>query len=244
MTIKLYQFPVSHYCEKVRWALDYKRLPFQKVNLIPGPHVRKILSLAGTSELPVIDDDGTIVQGSAAIINYLDEKYPARPLTPTDPVLAEQAIAWEKRLDEVAGRAVRIFLYHHLLPQPSVIIPLLTAKQNVMVKAMFYAGYKKLASTMRRLMDINEHSTHKAMSDMDDVLSDLRQVYVNARYLVGGEFSRADLAACALFAPLFQPSGYGLKWPDMSSAPVEMTEWLESHDAVLRSLAIRYEQNR
>lgn len=244
MTIKLYQFPVSHYCEKVRWALDYKRLPFRKINLIPGPHVRKVLSLATTSELPVIDDDGTIVQGSAAIIDYLDKKYPARPLTPTDPVLAEQAIVWEKRLDEEVGCAVRVFLYHHLLPHPSVIIPLLTAKQNIMVKTMFYAGYKKLSSTMRRLMDINEDSAHKAMADMDDVLSDLRQVYVNTRYLVGDEFSRADLAACALFAPLFQPSGYGLKWPDMSSAPVEMTEWLELHEAALSSLAIRYEQNR
>lgn len=244
MTIKLYQFPISHYCEKVRWALDYKRLPFQKINLVPGPHVRKMLSLSEKSQVPVIDDEGTIVQGSAAIIDYLDKKYPERPLTPNDPALAEQALAWEKRLDDVAGVAVRTFLYHHLLPKPSVVVPLLTAKQNVMVKAAVYTVYKKIASTMRSWLNINEKTAQQAMIDMDAVLNDLRQVYVNTRYLVGDEFSRADLAACALFAPMFQPSGYGLKWPDMSTAPVEMTEWLESHEAALSSLAIRYEQNR
>jgi glutathione S-transferase len=52
------------------------------------------------------------------------------------------------------------------------------------------------------------------------------------------------LAACALFAPMYQPSGYGLKWPEMSEIPVEMTEWVASHDDALHSLAIRYEQNR
>lgn len=244
MTIKLYQFPISHYCEKVRWALDYKRLPYQKINLIPGPHVRKVLSLSKTSQLPVIDDAGTIVQGSAAIIDYLDLTYPARPLTPIDDALVEQAKAWEKRLDEVAGTAVRTFMYYHLLSQPSVIVPLLSAKQGVIVKTMFYAGYNKLAKTMRKLMNINEVSAHKAMDDMDAILTDLRQVYVNTRYLVGDQFSRADLAACALFAPLFQPHGYGLKWPDNNKMPVEMSSWLSSHDAALRSLAMRYEQNR
>ncbi|MGR9114583.1 MAG: glutathione S-transferase N-terminal domain-containing protein [Gammaproteobacteria bacterium] len=34
--LTLYRFPVSHYCEKVRWALDYKQLDFQTKNLLPG----------------------------------------------------------------------------------------------------------------------------------------------------------------------------------------------------------------
>jgi len=244
MTIKLYQFPVSHYCEKIRWALDYKKLPFQKVNLIPGTHVARIQALASKSEVPVIDDNGRIVQGSDAIIDYLDEKYPERPLTPVDPVLADQARQWEERFDKIGGTGVRTFVYHYLLPQPSIIVPLLTVKQSPVVKLMFYLGYRKLSKTMRKWMDINQISAHKAMNDMDKLLSELRQSYMNSRYLVGNEFSRADLTACALFAPLFQPSGYGLKWPDFSTAPPEMKEWLNSHEGALSSLAIRYEQNR
>ncbi|MEK9711028.1 MAG: glutathione S-transferase family protein [Thalassolituus sp.] len=244
MTIKLYQFPVSHYCEKIRWALDYKKIPFRKINLIPGPHASRILSMAEKSEVPVIDDDGIIVQGSDAIIDYLDAKFPEYPLTPADPILAEQARQWEERLDLVAGRGVRAFFYHYLLPYPSVIVPLLTVKQSPVVKLLFYIGYQKMSKTMRNWMDINEATVHKSMSDMDKLLSELRQSYMNTRYLVGNEFSRADLTACALFAPLFQPHGYGLKWPTLASAPAEMKEWLDSHEGALSSLAMRYEQNR
>lgn len=242
--IKLYQFPVSHYCEKIRWALDFKGLKYRKINLVPGPHVRKVLQVASKSQLPVLEDGKEIIQGSAEIIDYLESKYPERSLTPKDPALAEQARAWEERLDSVAGPAVRTFNYHFLLPFPRAIVPLLTAKQNMMVRMMFYAGYRKLSNTLRGWMNINESTAHKAMDDMDDMLNELRQIYANTRYLVGDEFSRADLAACALFAPLFRPNGYGLKWPNDVEEPTEMKHWKASHERALQSLAIRYEQNR
>ena len=242
--IKLYQFPVSHYCEKVRWALDFKGLKYRKINLVPGPHVRKVLQMASRSQVPVLEDGKEIIQGSTEIIDYLESKYPERSLTPKDPSLAEQARAWEERLDRVAGPAVRTFNYHFLLPFPRAIVPLLTAKQNMMVRMMFYVGYRKLSNTLRGWMNINESTAHKAMDDMDELLNELRQIYANTRYLVGDEFSRADLAACALFAPLFRPNGYGLKWPNDVEEPTEMKHWKASHERALQSLAIRYEQNR
>lgn len=242
--IKLYQFPVSHYCEKVRWALDFKGLKYRKINLVPGPHVRKVLQMASRSQVPVLEDGKVIVQGSAEIIDYLESKYPERSLTPKDPSLAEQSRAWEERLDRVAGPAVRTFNYHFLLPFLRAIVPLLTAKQSMIVSMMFYVGYRKLSNTLRGWMNINETSAHKAMNDMDELLNELRQIYANTRYLVGDEFTRADLTACALFAPLFRPNGYGLKWPTDVEEPAEMKHWKASHERALQSLAIRYEQNR
>jgi glutathione S-transferase len=38
--ITLYQFQFSHFCEKARWALDYKDLPYTCKNLLPGLHTR------------------------------------------------------------------------------------------------------------------------------------------------------------------------------------------------------------
>lgn len=242
--IKLYQFPISHYCEKVRWALDYKGIPYQKINLLPGPHVHKVKKVAAKSQVPVLENGTDIIQGSSQIIDYLDEHFPERRLTPKDPKLAEQARSWEARLDAIAGPAVRTFNYHFLLPYPSVVVPLLTAKHNLLVRIVFFVGYGKLASTMRSWMKINEVTAHKAMVDMDEILNELRQIYANTRYLVGDEFSRADLAACSLFAPLYRPNGYGLKWPSNDKEPEEMKRWKHTHDHVLKSLAVRYEQNR
>ena len=244
MTTYLYQFPVSHYCEKVRWALDYKRVPYKKINLIPGTHVSRMLRIAERSEVPVLEHHGEVIQGSAAILDFLDKTFPERPLTPADESLAADAREWEARLDSLAGPSVRTFMYHYLLDQPQIIIPMLTAKQPFFVPWMFRAGYRKLSNTMRGWMNINEASAHKAMDDMDRILSDLRKIYANTRFLVGDSFTRADLAACALFAPLYRPSGYGMKWPALKRIPEEMREWLESHEGALRSLALRYEQNR
>ncbi len=37
----LWQVQVSHYVEKVRWALDYKRIPHVRRSLLPGLHAVK-----------------------------------------------------------------------------------------------------------------------------------------------------------------------------------------------------------
>ena len=60
--ISLYQLAGSHYCEKVHWALDYKKLLYTTINLIPGPHVKRIKRIAKTSQVPVLIDGNTVEQ--------------------------------------------------------------------------------------------------------------------------------------------------------------------------------------
>lgn len=54
----LYQFPISHYCEKTRWNLDAKGLPYEVRNLVPGVHVLVVKRLTGTRTVPVLVDQG------------------------------------------------------------------------------------------------------------------------------------------------------------------------------------------
>jgi len=76
--ITLYQFPISHYCEKVRWALDYKQVEYEIKNLIPGLHVSKTRKMAPDSSVPILTHDDEVIQGSDSIITYLDETFPAQ----------------------------------------------------------------------------------------------------------------------------------------------------------------------
>src|SRR5690554_7199812 len=81
MAIRLYQFCVSHYSEKVRWALDYKGINYQPVNLLPGQHVQTIRKLTGAgSSVPVLDHDGQLIQGSSRILDHLDHAFRGNPL--------------------------------------------------------------------------------------------------------------------------------------------------------------------
>jgi len=58
--IKLYQFCCSHFCEKARWALEYKRLAYRPVNLVPGLHLRPVRKLAPKSCVPLLVDATTV----------------------------------------------------------------------------------------------------------------------------------------------------------------------------------------
>ena len=44
----LWQFKYSHYNEKARWALDFKRIPHRRRSLLPGLHIPPILWMTGS----------------------------------------------------------------------------------------------------------------------------------------------------------------------------------------------------
>ena len=73
----LYQFPISHYCEKVRWAMDHKGLEYKLKNLLPGLHLKTTRKMAKKSSVPILVDTNKQglpeqIQNSHIILNYLD----------------------------------------------------------------------------------------------------------------------------------------------------------------------------
>ena len=75
--IKLYQFETCPFCIRVRNKLEELGLEYEKIEV---PRVRskrtKVQELSGQIQVPVIEDeDGTVVNDSAKIINYLEEQY-------------------------------------------------------------------------------------------------------------------------------------------------------------------------
>lgn len=90
--LALYQFPISHYCEKVRWALEYKNIEYKKVNLLPGLHAKKAKKLTSNSSLPILVHDKTVMNESSKIISYLDQAFPNNSLTPSDQNLKQEAM--------------------------------------------------------------------------------------------------------------------------------------------------------
>ncbi|PRX35650.1 glutathione S-transferase-like protein [Orenia metallireducens] len=75
--IKLYQFETCPFCAKVRNKLDEMGLEYEKIEVPKDREKRtKIKELSGQIKVPVIEDsDGTVVNDSAKIIEYLEEKY-------------------------------------------------------------------------------------------------------------------------------------------------------------------------
>ncbi len=73
--IKLFQYEMCPYCEKVRRKLAEMNIEYQKVEVDPANKPKEVTSTGGT--VPVIDDNGMVMNESADIIEYLEKKYGA-----------------------------------------------------------------------------------------------------------------------------------------------------------------------
>ena len=103
---RLYQFRHSHFSEKARWALDFKGVPYETINLVRGPHERVARQLgAAESTVPILTlPDGTVIQDSTAIIDWLEERFPDVPsLNPPSEAEYSEARRLEERFDDTLG---------------------------------------------------------------------------------------------------------------------------------------------
>jgi maleylacetoacetate isomerase len=83
--VKLYDYFRSSAAFRVRIALNFKGLAYESVSkkLREGEHRAADYRAVNPQALvPALEDGGTVIAQSLAIIEYLEEKYPAPPLLP------------------------------------------------------------------------------------------------------------------------------------------------------------------
>src|SRR5262244_3236177 len=102
----LWHIPLSHFNEKVRWTLDYKRVAHHRQVLGPDYLIRAWRA-TGRGTLPILWLDGRAIGDSTHIIAALEQRYPEPALYPSDPATCERALALEDDLDETLGPALR-----------------------------------------------------------------------------------------------------------------------------------------
>jgi glutathione S-transferase len=84
--MKLYNMNLSNYATKSRIAIYDKQLDIEIVP-IPGNGLKspEFLKISALGKTPVLDADGTIIAESEVINEYLEDKFPQRPLLPSTP---------------------------------------------------------------------------------------------------------------------------------------------------------------
>lgn len=81
----LYHHPIHALSRTARVMLAEKGLPFEPVVERPWERRTEFLKLNPAAEVPVlVEEDGTVVAGGLAVIEYLEEAYPDTPLLPRE----------------------------------------------------------------------------------------------------------------------------------------------------------------
>jgi glutathione S-transferase len=206
----LYQFRISHYCEKTRWLLDHKGLPYSVRELPPGLHGPIVRARGGAGTVPFLRDGARPLGDSTEIARAIEEAYPSPPLVPESPEGRAQAWEIERWFSEKPGRAVRLWMYGQLL-----------ANRRGSAAERLYGAFPSpvrfvgrllapvLERTLARRYHISPDRITAAGATIEAAFARVEELThgdVNA-YLVGDRLSVADIAAASLLGPIIAAAG-------------------------------------
>jgi glutathione S-transferase len=227
----LWQIAISHYSEKVRWALEYKSIEYEGRTAPPGMHIAVALWLSRGRgyTFPIMELDGVPFADSTAIIAALEQRVPEPSLYPDDAEQRRHALQLEEFFDAELGPYARRLPFHEARRDRELVeqivarvTPTLHARlgralvpySRAFSALRYGAGSKRAAHTARQ----------KIVAAIDRIEGELGE----NDYLVGDQFTVADLTAAALLYPIVRPS-------EAPTATDWMPEPFERFRAMLRA---------
>jgi glutathione S-transferase len=218
---RLVTIPISHYCEKARWALDRAGIAYREERHVQIVHRVASRRAGGRGTVPVlVAPEGVFVQ-SADILAYADrhgaELYPD--------ALRDEVTALERDFDADLGPEGRRWMYFHMLPRKDLGVAYNCTGVPAWERRAFPVMLGVMSGYIRHLFAIGPETGPQAgaavQRTFDAVAARLED---GRRYLCGDAFTAADLAFAALAAPAIVPPEYGTPLPQPDELPTEMAE--------------------
>jgi glutathione S-transferase len=203
----LYQFPLSHFCEKARWLLDHKELEYTAHNLMPGVHRAFAQLKTGQNKLPILRDHEQWIADSTQIALYLDEQYPEHTLLRADHDLRQQALDINAQSVEL-GRHVRRWALSHVLKESEESLDILIGEKGYLRQ---FEKYSKplIRALVSKGYQLDTEKVDQSKVEMQAIIEDLNSQLIaqGCRYLVGDRLGLADIAVCSMLAPILEIAG-------------------------------------
>jgi glutathione S-transferase len=221
--LRLITIPISHYCEKARWALERAGLRYREERHVQGIHRLAARRAGGGSTVPVLVTPGGVVADSEGILAWVDERTPPeRRLFPLEPGARSEATRLCRRFDAGLGPRGRRLMYVHVLPHRRFALrfnnPGVPAWED---RAIRY-GWPLMARYIERELGIRAGVEIEDEAAVWRELDFVAELLVDGRpHLCGERFTAADLTFAALAAPLVVPPGYGVPLPGVDDLPAD-----------------------
>jgi glutathione S-transferase len=212
--IRLYTFTLSHFCEKARWALDRTGADYREVILLPGFHRKRMKSLGGCGQVPLLTSGARVVEGSGAIFDFADSLGGAPPLTPGAEAQRAEALEWESYLDREVGETLRRVLYFHLFGHPRLLVQAWSLGAPFWAAPVYWLVWRRGVRVIARYLDIDAATVRRDEQRLLAAFERVSEHLAARRFFVGDAFSRADLTLAALSSPLLRPSEHPWRLPE------------------------------
>ncbi len=218
---RLYTIPLSHYCERARWALDEAGIAYdeeQHLQVFAGLAAKKF---AGHRFVPVlVQPSGTCLNDSRDILNWASAQS-ARPLFPSSGVTHDVS-ALSDSLAETFGVEVRRFTYAWFLRCLPELLPYNEGAAPPWESLVLRVGRGVIVPRMRRYFRLKPGHIRRAREIVLRVMDDMAARLADGRtYLCGDVFTAADLTFAALAAPALLPPQHPVPFPPLDNIPDE-----------------------
>ncbi len=227
--LRLVTIPISHYCEKARWALDRAGIPYREERHVQGIHQLAARRAGGGRTVPVLVTPDRVIGESDEILAWVDERTPEDSrLLQADPGTRAEALEICRRLDAELGPRGRRLMYAHMLGDRSLALRFNNAGVPRWEDRAIRWGWPLGVRFIERELGMrpgveaaDEASVWRELDWVADKLGDGR------RYLCGGRFGAADLTFAALCAAVVFPPEYGVALPQPGVLPPSAARLVE-----------------
>jgi glutathione S-transferase len=242
--IRLVTIPLSHFCEKARWALDLAGVGYAEDGHAPVLHRLPLMRLRATT-VPVLIADGEVVRGSDQILRWADRAHHLG-LMPERKGPRQEVERWLAVCDERLGPDARLWFYSFALEDPELFVAALSPDVRRLERGALSRLRPVLTRVIGRHFGVTPRSRAEAAERLADVMAAAAERRTGTRYLVGETFTAADLAFAALAAPLVFPPGYGATLPPEDELPDELRAGIHGWRATRSGTAVLsvYEHHR
>jgi glutathione S-transferase len=246
---RLYTIPISHYCEKGRWALDRAGVAYTEVAHLQGFHVIASKRAGGSGTTPVlVTDDAGVLGESADVVAYASSHgAPELGLYGDGPGDREQILALERDFDEDLGPHGRLWMYQQLLHRPDLARQYGCRGVPEWERLGLPLFYGLMGRVITRKLGVSADAALESEKRVDATFERVAERLADGRpYLVGERFSAADLAFAALAGAVLMPPQWGIPLPQPDELPpVAATKVRELREHPAGRFALRmFEQER
>ncbi len=217
----LITIPISHFCEKARWALDRAGIAYTERAHLQLIHRFAARRAGGGATVPVLVCPDRVLSESADILDYADAHCPPeRRLYPADPDDAVEIRALERDFDERLGPHGRRWMYFRLKGRRDLAMDYGCTGVPDWERRMMPFVYFLVAKVIDRFLDITPATAHASEEEVRATFDAVDERLGDGRaYLCGDRFTAADLTFSALAAPVLVPPGYGVPLPQPEVLP-------------------------
>ncbi|HEV3070837.1 MAG TPA: glutathione S-transferase N-terminal domain-containing protein [Solirubrobacteraceae bacterium] len=246
---RLITIPISHYCEKARWALDRASVDYREHAHVQAIHRFATLRAGGGLTAPVFVSPTGVLAESADILAWADAQTPPElALYPQDPTLASEVRRLEADFDERLGPHSRRWMYQHLRGRRDLALRYGCVGIPRWEQATLRGAYPAIIAIVAKVLDVNPASAAESEIEVRAIFDAVGERLTDGRrYLCGERFTAADLTFAALAAPMLMPAEYGVPLPQPEEIPpyaASVVRELRAHPAGTHALGIFASERR